>query len=437
MALEFDASPLKGFIETVAGDASPAVLLWQLGVAAVAVALGFFTARIACREIRPSPRWKFGEGDFERVAYPLFTYAFVLAGKLALRPHQPVNLLEILQSLLVAWIAIRIAVYILGQVLPHGSFLKGSVRTIAWIAWIGVALHVTGLLPEVIAALDDVGFTLGKDKQRVTVWLVFQAVAALALALMVAAWISSITESRVLASEHVEMSTRVVINKLVRVVTLFLAVLIALPMVGIDITALSVFSGALGVGLGFGLQKIASNYVSGFIVLLDRSLRIGDIITVDNKRGEVKAIESRYTVIRALDGNEAIIPNEMLITQSVLHHTYTDPKVVVTFDVAVSYDSDVDRACRILEEIASRHPRLLADPPAGARVKQLSDNGVELQLTAWIGDPAAGEAPLRSDVLKEVLREFRAAGIDIPYPRRDVRLLATAETQNSPTQSMG
>lgn len=433
--MALDVSPLKTFVEGVVGDPAPEVILWQLGVAAVAVVLGFLTARVACREIPPSPRWKFGEGDFERVAYPLFTYVFLLVGKLILARYQRVALLDIVQWLLVAWIAIRIAVYVLGHVLPQGGFLRASIRTIAWVAWIAVALYLTGLLPATIEALDSVGFSLGKDKQRLTLWLVLQALAALALALTVAAWISRITESRVLAAEHMEMSTRVVITKAMRVLVLLLAVLIALPMVGIDVTALSVFGGALGVGLGFGLQKIAANYVSGFIVLLDRSLRIGDIITVDNKRGEVKAIESRYTVIRGLDGNEAIIPNEMLIAQSVLHHTYSDPKVVVSFEVSIGYDSDVDRACALLLEIARRQPRVLADPPPDAKVLRLSESGVDLQLTGWIADPASGEGQLRSEVLKEILREFRRAGIEIPYPRRDVRLLATAETQDPPSQS--
>lgn len=435
MTVDLDVSPLARFIEGVAGDPTPEIVLWQAGVAALAVLLGWAVAHALCARIQPSPRWKFGEGDFERVAYPLLVYGFLLAGKLVLARYQRVALLEIAQSLLLAWIAIRIAIYVLGNILPHGSFLRGAVRAVAWIAWIAVALHLTGLLAGTIEALDGVGFAVGKGEQRITLWLVLQALAALVLAFTVAAWISSVTESRVMASEQLQMSTRVVVAKLVRVATLFLAVLVALPLVGIDITALSVFSGALGVGLGFGLQKIASNYVSGFIVLLDRSLRIGDIITVDNKRGEVRAIESRYTVIRALDGNEAIIPNELLITQSVVHHTYTDPQVLVAFDVSVSYESDVDRACEVLEAIARHHPRLLTDPPPAARVRKLGDHGVDLTLMAWIRDPGVGEAALRSEVLREILRTFRAEGLEIPYPRRDVRLLATPATQEMQAES--
>jgi len=211
----------------------------------------------------------------------------------------------------------------------------------------------------------------------------------------------------VLASQSIEMSTRIVIARVVRISALFIAVLVALPLVGLDVTTLSIFSGALGVGLGFGLQKIASNYVSGFIVLLDRSLRIGDVVTVDGRKGEVKAIETRYTVIKGLDGVESIIPNEFLITQSVSHHTYSDPKVAVVVPLTVAYESDLDLACELLLRAAAEHKRVIADPAAGSRVKNLADSGVELELTVWIADPSVGEGVLRSDLLKSVVRLFR------------------------------
>jgi small-conductance mechanosensitive channel len=231
------------------------------------------------------------------------------------------------------------------------------------------------------------------------------------------------------------MSTRLVLSKLVRLSALFIAVMVALPMVGIDITTLSIFSGALGVGLGFGLQKIASNYVSGFIVLLDRSLRIGDIVTVDGRRGEVVAIESRYTVIKGADGIESIIPNEKLITDSVNHHTYSDPKVSIVVNVSVSYESDVHKALGLLLECGKRQARVIEQPPAVAFVKQLSDSGVDLSLTVWIADPGRGDGDLRSALLLDILGTFKANGIEIPYPRRDVRLIATPATPEMPVES--
>ncbi len=437
MALNFDLGPALDFLDDLAGSATLGEWLWQLAAVLVSLGLGWIFARAARHRIPLNPRWKFGKGDFERVAFPLFALLFVGIAEIVLARHQPVVLVNVVKSLLWALVVIRAAVYVLGYIIPEGAFLRTAVRIIAWIAWIAVVLHVTGLLPDVIDALNDVGFTLGKDKQRITLWLLLQGFAALAIALAVALWLGRITESRVLAAETIELSTRIVITKLVRAGALLVAILVALPLVGIDVTALSVFSGALGVGLGFGLQKIASNYVSGFIVLLDRSLRIGDVITVDGRRGEVKAIESRYTVIKGGDGVESIIPNETLITQSVNHHTYTDTKVSMVVGVCVSYDSDVEKACALLLEAAQRQERVIAEPPSAARVKSLGDNGIDLELTVWIKDPAMGEGELRSALLLDVLKAFKEHRIDIPYPRRDVRLIATVETGENPAPSRG
>jgi small-conductance mechanosensitive channel len=431
-------SPARDFLDDLTNVGTLVEIGWQVGLAAVALLLGFYTARIVCREAATSSRrWKFGEGNFERVAFPLAAMGYTALAELILGRYQSTALLEIQRSLLLALLVIRVAVYVLRHIFPHGVALQRAIRLIAWLAWISVALHVTGLLPEVIDALDSVGITVGKNQQRITLWIIVQAVGALAITITLALWVSRVTETRVLASQSVEMSTRIVIARVVRISALFVAVLVALPLVGLDVTTLSVFSGALGVGLGFGLQKIASNYVSGFIVLLDRSLRIGDVVTVDGRKGEVKAIETRYTVIKGLDGVESIIPNEFMITQSVSHHTYSDPKVAVVVTLTVAYESDLDLACDLLAEAAREHQRVVAEPAAGARVKNLAESGVELELVVWIADPSVGEGPLRSDLLKSIVRLFRQHGISIPYPRRDVRLVATPEMRENPLQSGG
>jgi small-conductance mechanosensitive channel len=338
--------------------------------------------------------------------------------------------LEIAQSLLIALALIRFAEYVVGHILPLGAG-RVVVRIIAWTAWIAVALHLTGLLPEVMAALDDIGFPFGKSK--VTLLDLLRVGVAMALTVTLALWISRVTEGRVMSSDTMELTTRVVISKAVRTAAVFLAIIVALPLAGIDVTTLSIFSGALGVGLGFGLQKIASNYVSGFIVLLDRSLRIGDVVTVDGRRGEVKAIESRYTVIKGGDGVESIIPNEKLITDSVSHHTYSDPKISMVVSVWIGYESDAELACTLLLEAAKRQGRVISEPSASARVKQLGERGIEIELTVWICDPLVGDGDLRSDLLKDVLKTFKARGIEIPYPHREVRLITTVATMENPS----
>ena len=431
-----DLSPIQQFIDDLRNEGDVASWAWQAGLAALALGLGFLVARVVCRGVHlNNRRWKFGEGNFEHVAFPFAALGFTALAALILGKYQSASLLDIQRSLLFALLVIRLAVYVLRHIFPHGVALRRAIRVIAWIAWISVVLHVTGLLPEVIDALDGVGITVGKNQQRITLWLIAQAIGALAITITLALWVSRVTETRVLAEQGLAMSTRLVISKVVRIASLFVAVLVALPLVGLDITTLSIFSGALGVGLGFGLQKIASNYVSGFIVLLDRSIRIGDIVTVDGRKGEVKEIATRYTVIRGLDGVESIIPNEKLITDSVSHHTYTDPKVMLAIDVSVGYDTDLELACELVAQAARAHPRVIPDPKAAAAVTRLADSGIDIRLFAWITDPSQGEAALRSDILKEIVRQFRAHAIEIPFPKRDVRLLATPETQEKPSTS--
>jgi len=364
------------------------------------------------------------------VAFPLAALALIWGAGLALRKLQATPFVDLAIALLVAFAVIRLAVYVLRSILPKGAFLRGSERTIATAMWVGVALHLVGILPEVREALDDVAFNAGK--QRISLLLVIQGLVSVAITLAASLWIAGLIERQVLATERLEMSTRVVIAKLLRAVAAFVAILVALPLVGIDVTALSVFGGALGVGLGFGLQKIASNYVSGYIILLDRSVRIGDLVTVDNRHGVVKEIASRYTVIRSLDGTESIIPNETLITQAVTNHSFTDRKVVVKVKVSVGYGSDMDRVFALLLDIARRQPRVLADPAPGCWIASLGDNGVDVELAAWIADPDQGQAALRGAMLKEILDTFRAEGIEIPFPQRDVRLHGPAASGISP-----
>ena len=436
--MDFDLSPIKRSFDVIVKAAAPEDLVVQAAVCMAAIGLAWMLARGICARFPESKRWRFGKGDFERVAFPLLALLFTVIAEHIVANFQSTDSgpMEVVISLLVPYALIRIASYILGMVLPEGGLQRALIRWIVAIAWIGVILHLVGLLPEVLDALDSHGIAIGKSKHEVTALDALKAVVALFLAITLALWLSRVTETRVMASEAMDVTTKVVIGKVVRICAIVLAIFIALPLAGIDVTTLSIFSGALGVGLGFGLQKIASNYVSGFIVLLDRSLRIGDVVTVDGRRGEVKAIESRYTVIKGSDGVESIIPNETLITTSVSHHTYSDPKVSLVIPVTVAYESDIQRACDLLAGIAKSHHRVIADPPVAARVKQLTPAGVDLELTVWIADPSVGEGDLRSDILKELVQAYRKAGISIPYPRREVRLIATPETPEKPSQSM-
>ena len=311
--------------------------------------------------------------------------------------------------------------YVLRVSFLGATWLGQFERVFALLVWGLVALHITGLLPDVIAVLESVAFTAGK--QKLTLWHVLQGIVAVLATVLLALWLSSAIEARLNAAAGLDNNLRAVLARLSKALLILLAVLIGLPMVGIDLTTLSVFGGALGVGLGFGLQKIASNYVSGFIILLDNSIRIGNIITVGNDRGEVTRITTRYTVLKNLNGVEALVPNELLVGSVVQNESYSDPRVSVALPVQVSYDSDLERAMAIMVGAAKRQERVLAEPAPAVLLKNFADSGINLELGFWVADPEKGVGSLRSDINLAIWRDFKQAGIEIPYPQREVRIL--------------
>jgi small-conductance mechanosensitive channel len=343
----------------------------------------------------------------------------VLLGRAVLKQWHSVNLLNVAVPLLTALAIVRLVVYALRRAFAPGGWLRASERFIAWMVWLGFAVYITGLAPEFTGFLDDVGFRIGKD--RISLLLVLQAALVVGVTLLSALWLGSAVESRLMRADTLEMNLRVVFSKLTRALLAVVALLIALPAVGLDLTLLSVFGGALGVGLGFGLQKIASNYVSGFIILMDRSVGIGDYVTIDRHTGEITRMTARYLVVRSLDGLETIIPNETVISSPVINHTYTDRRIQVPVQVRVSFHADLDLAMRVMEEAARRHARVLRDPAPAVAIKQFADNGIELELGMWIDDPQKGQGGLRSDLYREIWHEFRARGIEISALRRDRR----------------
>ncbi len=224
---------------------------------------------------------------------------------------------------------------------------------------------------------------------------------------------------------HVDNNVRVLLSKIGRALLILIGVLVALSFVGIDITILSVFGGALGVGIGLGLQKLASNYIAGFTILLDRSIRVGDMITVDGQYGAVSQVTSRYVVVRSLDGVEAIVPNERLITTTVLNHSYTSKDIKVGVPVQISNDSDLELAMRVLREIGETQDRVLmrADIAPIVNILRFADTGIELELVIWINDPENGQGNLRSALYLRIWKAFREHGIKIPSPQRDIRIV--------------
>jgi len=407
-------------------DLNDVRVLWQAGAIGACLLFALWLSFVVRRKLRrgDSKRHEIGLGGVGRFVFSLSALVLVLTGRWVFAHlHHGVSLFNVAVPLLTAMAVICFAIYMLRLVFAPGRLLATFERTLAWIIWLCFALHVLGLSSDILEFFDDLGFHLGH--QRISLLLIGQAVLWSVVALLLALWAGRLAEERLMSAEGMDVTLRVMLAKLMRAVLVVLAVLIALPAVGIDLTALSVFGGALGVGVGFGLQKIASNYISGFIILLDRSVTIGDFIAIEHHAGILSKMTARYVVVRALDGTEAIIPNETVITSTVINHSYTDRRVSMAVPVRISYASDLDCAMRLMLEIARRQSRVLAEPPAAVLIKAFSDNGIDLELGVWMEDPERGKANLRSDIYHDIWREFRANGIDIPYPQREVRLIGS------------
>ncbi len=396
-------------------------LFWQVAVLLGCLAIAWFLARSLHRPSADAGAWRIGRGGVNRLIFPLVALGLVLLSRLILRQWLHTNLLSIAVPLLISFAVIRAVVYALRQAFAPSGWLATFERVVALVAWSVVALHLTGLLPDLIAALEAVSFSAGK--QKLSLWLVLQGTATVLVTLVLALWVGGIVEARLHGAEGLDANLRIVLSRVTKAVLILLAVLISLPLVGLDLTALSVFGGALGVGIGFGLQKIASNYLAGFIILLDRSIRLGNMITVDKFSGQVTQITTRYTVLRGLTGVESIVPNELLIGSVVQNETYTNTKVRQAVTVQVGYQCDVEQAMRILIDAALRHERVLRDPAPEAALLRFTESGIDLELGFWIDDPHLGGGGLKSAINLDIWREFKRAGIEIPYPRREVRLL--------------
>ena len=398
----------------------------ELALTLVLVGIGWLADRwIAQRGRRVLPPEAL-PGRFASVALPLTGIALVYIASFVWEHFVgPPFFLAIAMPILVALAIIRMLAYALQRLFPAQTWLPATELAIGTAIWGLAVLYFLGVLPEIRAKLEELTLPIGA--RNVSVLTIFTGIAVVVVTLTVTLWISGLIEQRLALARQLDANLRVVLSKLIRAVLIVVAVLIALQQIGFDLTLLTVFGGALGVGVGLGLQKLASNYIAGFTILLDRSIRIGDLVTVDSRTGIVSQATSRYIVVRSADGVEAIVPNETVVTTTVLNHSYTTPQVRVAVRVQVSYDSDVEKALALLVEAASREPRVAGhDQAPKAFVVGFADSGINLELGVWIADPHVGDLDLRSALNLAILKAFAANGIQIPYPQRDVRIVGGA-----------
>ncbi|MBB4841728.1 small-conductance mechanosensitive channel [Paucibacter oligotrophus] len=325
---------------------------------------------------------------------------------------------------LLSLVLIRLTVRVLIAALPNSKWIKLVESKVSWLAWGGSILWVTGILPLILDEFDAITWKMGG--KEVSLGALIQGAFNAVIVLVLALWISSAIESRLLRGGTMDLSLRKIAANATRSLFLFAGLLIALSAAGIDLTALSVLGGALGVGIGFGLQKLASNYVSGFVILAERSLRIGDMVKVDNFEGRISDINTRYTVIRALSGREAILPNEMLITQRVENMSLADPQVLLNTVVQVEYGTDLERLMPMLVAVVESVPRILKTPGPSVQLSNFAADGLELTIYFWIADPENGQGGPRSDVNLAILRVLNEQGIGIPFPQRVLHQAAVA-----------
>lgn len=324
---------------------------------------------------------------------------------------------------LVALLIIRVGVKVLQVAFKDAPVVRLLERSISWVAWLAMVLWVSGLLPVILEELDQISWKIGKS--QVSVRNMIEGFFTAGAVLIVTLWISSSIEARVLRSATGdELSLRKAVSNATRALLMFVGLLLALSVVGIDLTALSVLGGAIGVGVGFGLQKLAANYVSGFVILAERSMRIGDNVRVDNFEGRITQINARYTVIRSLTGRESIVPNEILITSRVENLSLADTSVWQSTVVSVAYDSDVALVMRLLSEATLAQERVLREPAPSVSLSSFGVDGLEFTVGYWIADPESGQLNLRSLINLAILKALREHQIEIPYPQRVVHTRA-------------
>jgi small-conductance mechanosensitive channel len=406
-------------------------MLWQALILAVILGVAKLAERsVQNRHLEDTRRAVLlGHGGLKRLVFPLVALGLTMVARVLLGPLLHVNLFSLAVPLLGSMAVIRFVFFVLRVTFRSSLWIKSFERVFATTVWFVVALHITGYLPEVIDLFKAVSFSAGK--QTLSLWMILQGLLVVAATLLVALWLGGMLDARLARATELDGNLQVAFSRLAQALLVLLAIMISLPAVGIDLTALSVFGGALGVGLGFGLQKIASNYVSGFIILLERSIRIGNLISVGADKGRVAKITTRYTVLRAGNGVESLIPNEALVSGTVQSETYSDTRIRHTLPVQIAYQDNPAQAIDLLESIARNHPAVAVTPPPQAFLSLFADSGINLELQYWVESSETNGLLVRSAISIEIWKAFAEAGISFPYPQREVRLLSTPEYDKS------
>jgi small-conductance mechanosensitive channel len=423
---------LNGFLADTYRAVGPAQLA-VIGIATLVVVAGVVLGRRWYLN-RPDGGGRLIVADALAVISPYLVGLVIIGVPRMLLAAQgaPTGWLDMAWTLLAVLAVIRLLAFLLRLTLGHGTRIKAWELRVTLLVWLLVSTQLLGWLDPVVAALDSVG--LSKGAARITIWSVLKAFATITVFVVVSVWLARWIDRRVSSIQELAPSTRIGIGKFAYAFLIGFGVLMGLQSAGVDLTALTVFSGAIGLGLGFGLQAIAANFVSGFVLLVDRSIKPGDVISFTGTTGTsttgfgwVEELRGRHIVIRDRDGVATLVPNQNVITNPLINWSYGHPRVRLRLPVRIGYHDDVEHALKLLLDAAA-HPRILRDPPAVTRLLEFADYGMEIELRFWIGDPAEGVNNVRSDVNRRIWALFRENGITIPPAQREIRILAGSQS---------
>jgi small-conductance mechanosensitive channel len=398
---------------------SPTVAL-ELAVVALSLGVAWLISWTLGRRFTSPDSILFGRRLIDGVLFPACALVFTFGLKLLLIKFQRVPMLKVVLPVLVSLVLIRLMARVLAAVFPDSRTARAIEQVVSWFAWGVVVLWVTGWWGPMMNELDSLDFMLGKT--RVSITHILEVVLTSGFALVLALWLSATIEQRLLTRAFDDLSMRKVASNTMRVLLLVIGTLFALSSLGFDLTTLSVLGGALGVGIGFGLQKLAANYVSGFVILLERSLRIGDFVRVDGFEGRVTDIKTRYTLVRASNGSESVVPNELLLTQRVENLSLESRHLLQNCTFWVGLESDVTQVQALLVRSALGVEWVLSQPEPQALLAEVAPQGLRFILSFWMEDPVNGQSLTRSRVNIEVLSALRAAGVILVHSPQEVVL---------------
>ena len=426
-------SAVRGALLQLTSPEMLAALLAALCAAMVAYAVA---RALGSRRLRTAPDLPLPEHGLDHALEGMVILAPILAALATLlAAHVLIGALGISTApvdtaarIVTALLLVRLAVFVLGVLLGPGSWVRARGTQITVILWVIIAFALLGWLDVIEADLNRVSVIPGKT--QFSLWALLKGLVVVTAFVVVASLIARAIERHVMQLDELAVSTRVGVSKFTYFLLVALGVLLGINAAGVDVTTLNVLTGAIGLGLGFGLQAVASNFVSGFVLLMDKSIKPGDVISFTTLGGAssgnfgwVQELRGRYVVVRDRDGVDTLVPNQNLITSSFINWSYSDQRVRLKLPVLVSYEDDPEVALKLLVDATDNHPRILRDPPPVSRLISFEDNGMRLEIRFWIADPVNGVNNVRSDVNRAIWRIFRAHGVRIPVPQQETRLL--------------